>query len=110
MSAIPSENTVAFLNESIIAGLRLSNNAPIVANTMCDAARATMTGGKPAKKKPSVVPIVTNTADNGEMNIAKNIATWLANVKDAGSSDIFTGEKIGIRIPIAHNSAATVML
>jgi hypothetical protein len=104
-----NEKAVAFLNESIIAGLRASMSEPTVANTMCDAARATTTGGKPARKNPSVVPMVTNTAVSGEINIAINIATWLASVNDAGSSTTLIGDTSGIKMPIAQSSAATVM-
>lgn len=82
---------------------------PIIANTICVAARATTTGGKPAKKKPIVVPIDTNTAVRGDMNIAIKIATWLASVNVVKPSGIFIGDTIGIKIPTAHNSAAIVM-
>ena len=61
--------------------------------------------GNPPKEKPTVVPIVTKTATDGEINIAINIGTWLANVKEAGSKTILSGENIGITIPIAHKSA-----
>jgi hypothetical protein len=48
-----------------------------------------------------VVPKATAAAMSGEMNIAINIATWLANVNEAGSSMIFIGENIGIMMPTA---------
>jgi len=44
-------------------------------------------------------------AVNGEMNIAIKIATWLASVKDAGSSVILMGEIIGITMPNAQSKA-----
>ena len=48
---------------------------------------------------------MTNIAVCGDINIAKNIGTWLANVNDAGSSTILIGENIGIIIAIEHNIA-----
>jgi len=40
--------------------------------------------------------------------MAIKIATWLANVNEAGSIKILTGEKMGINIPTAHKTADTV--
>ena len=62
---------------------------------------------KPPTIKPSVVPTETATPTAGEMNIARKIATWLASVKLIGSSRIFTGEKIGMMMPIAHSTPAS---
>ena len=76
-----------------------------MAKTICDKALNTIMIGNPLNKKPNVVPKDTKVAILGEINIAINIGTWLAKVKDAGGITIF-GKNIGIRIPKAHKSAA----
>lgn len=86
-------------------GNLLKYNAPINANIICDAARNTITTGKPAIKNPVAVPNATKADVEGEINIDIKIATWLASVKDAGSSVILIGEIIGIIIPIAQKNA-----
>jgi hypothetical protein len=84
-------------------------NAPINANSKCDKALSTITGAKPATKKPSVDIIATKVATTGDINIAINIGTWLANVYDAGSTTIL-GKVIGINIPSAQRSADIVII
>ena len=60
-------------------------------------------------KKPKVVPKATTKAIAGEINIAMNIATWLAKVNDAGSITILIGENIGMIKPIAISKPAMVI-
>jgi hypothetical protein len=93
------------LNDFIEFGNFFKYKAPAVAKTICVAARSTITIGNPASKNPNEVPNATNTAVAGDINIAINIATWLASVNDAGSIVILIGEIIGITIPIEHRSA-----
>lgn len=59
---------------------------PIEAKIKCESALKTMIGRKPAIKNPKLVMSATEIATVGDINIAINIGTWLANVKDAGSS------------------------
>jgi hypothetical protein len=40
----------------------------------------------------------------GDMNIATKMGTWLANVKEAGSKIILSGENMGITTPTAINN------
>ena len=82
---------------------------PIKANTIWDKARKAITIGE-VIKKPIAVPIETNIAVTGDINIARNVGTWLAKVKDIGSSIILSGENNGIIMPIAHKSAAITIL
>ena len=84
--------------------------APSATNTTWLSARSTTTGGKPARKKPSVAPNSTASAMPGERNIAKKMAMWLPSVKLIGGIWILMGETIGIRIATAHSSAATHIL
>ncbi|MDF2486476.1 MAG: hypothetical protein K0R46_2644 [Herbinix sp.] len=86
-----------------------SMKAPKVAKIRWVNARRTTTSGKAAMKKPMLEIRATVIATKGEINIAINIATWLASVKDAGSMMIL-GANIGIAIPSALKSAATVMI
>jgi hypothetical protein len=60
-------------------------------------------------QKPIVVPTATATATAGEIIIAMNIGTWLANVNDAKSVGAHLGMIIGINMPIAVKSAAIVI-
>lgn len=65
----------------------------------------TTINGKPPNKNPKVVPIATVKATVGDINIAINMGTWLAKVKEAGSKIILSGENIGMIIPIAQRRA-----
>ena len=73
-----------------------------------DAARITITSGKPATKKPRVEPMTTQAAILRDKNIARNIGTWLANVYEAGGITTFRGIIIGIMIANAINKAVMV--
>lgn len=106
---IENEKSWVFAVEENIRGLALIANAPINAKTICDKALSTTTIGNPPSKKPSAVPVDTIRATAGDMNMLKNIATWLANVKDAGSRMNLTGENIGIITPIAIKRAVIVI-
>ncbi|WP_461246104.1 pro-sigmaK processing inhibitor BofA family protein [Treponema sp. R6D11] len=80
------------------------------ANMICESARATTTGGNPAKKKPRVVARATKRAAKGDMKIAIQIEVCEANViVIAGGIMILNGEK-GRIIPVADKSAMRVNL
>jgi hypothetical protein len=64
-----------------------------------------------AIRKAIAVPTATATAIAGEINIAINIATWLASVTEPkGPKGILTGENRGMAIPTAMSNPAIVSL
>jgi len=96
-----NENTLNFTGDKFFFDILCIYSDPTRAKITWVAALKTTTTGKGPNKKPIVVPMATNTATAGDMNIAIKITTWLAKVNEAGSITILTGETIGIITPIA---------